>query len=100
MEGYELVVRRLHRLGWRAKEIEEAIDRLLACSVTVYSVKEGYRFDSLTPMGRFTRHLFALLAELDRNTIVETMRDGLVRKARAGTSFWGWASVCGRGHEL
>ncbi|MDP2726605.1 MAG: recombinase family protein, partial [Dehalococcoidia bacterium] len=30
------------------------------------------------------RQLFASLAELDRNTIVETMRDGMVRKARHG----------------
>ena len=30
------------------------------------------------PNGKFTRQLFASLAELDRNTIVETTRDGLV----------------------
>ncbi len=80
----ELLVYRLNRLGRRAREIEEAIDRLLACGVTVYSVKEGYRFDNQTPMGKFTRQLFASLAELDRNTIVETTRDGMVRKARLG----------------
>ena len=40
-KGYELVVYRLNRLGRRAREIEEAIDRLLDCGVTVYSVING-----------------------------------------------------------
>ena len=83
-KGYDLQVTRLNRLGRRAREIEEAIDRLLECGVTVCSVKEGYRFDNQTSMGKFTRQLFASLAELDRNVIVETMRDGMVRKARQG----------------
>lgn len=46
--------------------------------------KEGHRFDNQTPIGKFTRQLFASLAELDRNTIVDTTKDGLVRKARNG----------------
>ena len=82
--GYELLVSRLNRLGRRAREIDEAIDRLMAAGVTIFAVKEGHRFDNQTPMGIFTRQLFASLAELDRNTIVDTTRDGLVRKARQG----------------
>ncbi len=79
-----MLVTRLNRLGRRARDIEEAIDRPLDCGVTVCSVKEGSRFDNQTSMGKFTRQLFGSLAELYRNVIVETMRDGLVRKARQG----------------
>lgn len=85
LEGCELLVTRLNRLERRAREINEAIDRLLEYGVTVVAVKEGHRFDNQTPAGKFTRQLFASLAELDRNTIVDTTRDGLVRKARQGT---------------
>ena len=105
-KGYDLLVTRLNRLGRRAREIEEAIDRLLDCGVTVYSVKEGYRFDNQTSMGKFTRQLFASLAELDRNVIVETMRDGMVRKARQGDLLptyaylgFDWSELDERGHK-
>ena len=105
-KGCELLVSRLNRLGRRAREIEEAIDRLLACEVTVYSVKEGYKFDNQTPMGKFTRQLFASLAELDRNTIVDTTRDGMVRKARQGALMptyarlgYEWSAVDERGRK-
>ena len=104
--GADLLVTRLNRLGRRAREIEEAIDRLLDAGVTVYSVKEGYRFDNQTSMGRFTRQLFASLAELDRNVIVETTRDGMVRKARQGALMptyaylgYRWSEVDDRGHK-
>ena len=105
-KGSDLLVTRLNRLGRRAREIEEAIDRLLECGVTVCSVKEGYRFDNQTSMGKFTRQLFASLAELDRNVIVETTRDGLVRKARQGELMptyaylgYNWSDVDEYGHK-
>jgi len=100
LQGCELLLTRLNRLGRRAREVDEAIDRLMEHGVTVVSVKEGYRFDNQTPMGIFTRQLFASLAELDRNTIVDTTRDGLVRKAREGRLMpthirlgYGWSEV-------
>ena len=105
-KGSDLLVTRLNRLGRRAREIEEAIDRLLECGVTVCSVKEGYRFDNQTSMGKFTRQLFASLAELDRNVIIETTRDGLVRKARQGELMptyanlgYKWSAVDEHGHK-
>ncbi len=79
-----MLVTHLNRLGRRARDIEEAIYRPLDCGVTVCSVREGSRFDNQTSMGKFTRQLFASLVELDRNVIVETMRDCLVRKASQG----------------
>ncbi len=79
----DLVIYKLNRLGRRGREIEEAIDRLLEFGITVASL-EGYRFDNQTAMGKFARQLFASLAELDRNNIVENTRAGLVRVARDG----------------
>ena len=106
LEGFELLVTRLNRLGRRAREIDEAIERLLAAGVTIFAVKEGHRFDNQTPMGKFTRQLFASLAELDRNTIVDTTRDGMVRKARQGTLMptyarlgYDWSEVDASGHK-
>lgn len=106
LKGYELLVTRLNRLGRRAREIDEAIDRLMEAGVTIFAVKEGHRFDNQTPMGRFTRQLFASLAELDRNTIVDTTRDGMVRKARQGTLMpayarlgYDWSEVDASGHK-
>lgn len=105
-KGADLLITRLNRLGRRAREIEEALDRLLDAGITVYSVREGYRFDNQTSMGRFTRQLFASLAELDRSVIIETTRDGMVRKAREGTLMptyayvgYHWSQVDERGHK-
>lgn len=106
LDGYELLVTRLNRLGRRAREIDEAIDRLMVAGVTIFAVKEGHRFDNQTPMGKFTRQLFGSLAELDRNTIVDTMRDGMVRKARQGMLMpayarfgYDWSEVDDSGHK-
>ena len=106
LKGYELLITRLNRLGRRAREIDEAIERLMAVGVTIFAVKEGHRFDNQTPMGRFTRQLFGSLAELDRNTIVDTMRDGMVRKARQGMLMpayarfgYDWSEVDDSGHK-
>jgi site-specific DNA recombinase len=106
LQGVELLLTRLNRLGRRAREIDEAIDRLMAAGVTIFAVKEGHRFDNQTPMGKFTRQLFASLAELDRNTIVDTTRDGMVRKARQGILMpayarlgYDWTEVDASGHK-
>lgn len=106
LKGCELLVTRLNRLGRRAREVEEAIDRLLDQGVTVVAIKEGHRFDDQTPTGKFTRQLFASLAEWDRNIIVDTTRDGMVRKARNGELMpsyarlgYDWSDVNEGGHK-
>jgi site-specific DNA recombinase len=68
----------LDRLGRKARIILDLVDQLGAAGAELVSCKES--LDTTTPTGRFVLGIFAGLAQLERDTIVERTTDG--RNAR------------------
>lgn len=73
-----VIVSSLDRLGRNTRLVLRLIDRLAECGVAIVSCRES--LDTETPTGRFVLRMFASLAELDRDNIVERTTDG--RNAR------------------
>jgi site-specific DNA recombinase len=73
-----VIVASLDRLGRNTRLVLRLIDQLAECGVEIVSCKES--LDTATPTGRFVLRMFASLAELDRDNIVERTTDG--RNAR------------------
>ncbi len=82
--GDTLVVWRLDRLGRSMKDLLEWMTSLEQMNVGLVSLKEN--IDTTTPTGRLVFHLFASLAEFERNLIVERTMAGLsAARARGRT---------------
>ena len=79
-EGDTLVVWRLDRLGRSMKDLINAVTKLEVDGVAFCSVTEN--LDTSTPTGKFIFHVFASLAEFERNVIRERTNAGL-KSARA-----------------
>ena len=79
-EGDTLVVWRLDRLGRSMKDLINTVTKLGADGVAFCSVTEN--LDTSTPTGKFIFHVFASLAEFERNVIRERTNAGL-KSARA-----------------
>ena len=78
-----VIVLALDRLGRKTGLVLDVVDQLAASSVEVVSVKEA--LDTTTPSGRFVLTMFAALAQLERDTIVQRTTDGRnVRGRRDG----------------
>ena len=69
-----VIVLALDRLGRKTSLVLDLVDQLAACAVEVVSVKEA--LDTTTPSGRFVLTMFAALAQLERDTIVQRTTDG------------------------
>ena len=107
LRGAELLVYKLDRLGRKAREVDEALDRLMAAGVKVVSVREGLELSDDSPSGRFIRQMFGCVAEMERGTIVQRSRDGMIRKAREGALAptyarlgYDWSAVDGDGFKV
>lgn len=79
-EGDTLVVWRLDRLGRSMKDLINTVTKLETDGVAFCSVTEN--LDTSTPTGKFIFHVFASLAEFERNVIRERTNAGL-KSARA-----------------
>ena len=79
-EGDTLVVWRLDRLGRSMKDLINTVTQLEGDNVAFCSVTEN--LDTSTPTGKFIFHVFASLAEFERNIIRERTNAGL-KSARA-----------------
>lgn len=69
-----VIVLALDRLGRKARLVLELVERLTEVGVTVVSCKE--QLDTSTPQGQFVLTLFAALAQLERDTIIERTTAG------------------------
>lgn len=73
-----VIVMALDRLGRSARLVLDVVEHLVECDAEIVSCKES--IDTSTPTGKFVLTVFAALAELERNNIVERTTDG--RNAR------------------
>lgn len=78
--GDTLVVWRLDRLGRSIKDLINTVNQLEGQGIGFCSVTE--HLDTSTPAGKFIFHVFASLAEFERNVIRERTNAGL-QSARA-----------------
>jgi DNA invertase Pin-like site-specific DNA recombinase len=74
-EGDVLVVWKLDRLGRSLKELLELVGRLQERDVEFRSLREN--LDTTTPAGKLVFHVFASLAEFERDIIRERTMAGL-----------------------
>lgn len=75
-----VIVLALDRLGRRTRLVLELADTLTAAGVALISCKET--LDTTTPQGQFALTLFAGLAQLERDTIVERTTAGRDERGR------------------
>lgn len=73
-----VIVLSLDRLARKTLLVLDIVGRLDGCAVELVSVKES--LDTSTPSGRFALTMFAAIAQLERDTIVQRTTDG--RNAR------------------
>lgn len=81
-EGDVLCVWRLDRLGRSLKHLVEVVNGLESRGVGFRSLSES--IDTTTPTGRLTFHLFAALAEFERDLIRERTLAGLTAARARG----------------
>jgi site-specific DNA recombinase len=69
-----VIVLALDRLGRRTRIVLDLVDQLAVAGVDIVSCKES--LDTTTPAGRFVLTMFAALAQLERDNIVERTTAG------------------------
>jgi site-specific DNA recombinase len=69
-----VIVLALDRLGRKTRLVLDLVEQLAAAGVSLVSCKES--LDTATPQGQFALTLFAALAQLERDTIVERTTAG------------------------
>lgn len=82
LPGDTLTVWKLDRLGRRLVELLELVERLEARQVAFCSVTES--IDGRTPQGRLMLRVFGMVAELERDLIVERTHAGLAAARARG----------------
>jgi DNA invertase Pin-like site-specific DNA recombinase len=80
--GDTLVVARLDRLGRSMPHLVATVHELAACGVGFKSLAES--IDTTSAAGRLVLHIFASLADFERELIRERTRDALAAKKRRG----------------
>lgn len=84
-EGDILVVYKLDRLARSLSEIVRICSDLEKKKIRIKSVKDN--IDTTDYMGKFTMHIFAALAEFERNVILERTREGREAALKRGKIF-------------
>lgn len=82
LPGTEFVVWKLDRLGRTLEGIIEVLSLLERRGVQFFSLTE--RVDMTTPMGKAMLQMMAVVAELERNLIVERTKAGIARARERG----------------
>jgi len=75
-----VIVSALDRLGRSTRLVLRIVDRLESCNAELVSCKES--LDTSTPQGRFVLRIFASLAELERDNIVQRTTEGRDARGR------------------
>lgn len=74
-EGDVVIVSELARLARSTRDLLTIVDQLQSKNVGLISMKES--IDTTTPQGRFVLTIFAALAELERETILQRQAEGI-----------------------
>lgn len=74
-EGDVVVVSDFSRLARSTTDMLQIVKELTDKGVALISIKE--KVDTDTPQGRFMLTIFAALAELERETILQRQREGI-----------------------
>ena len=74
-EGDTIVISDFSRLARSTKDMLSLVDELNSKGVELISLKE--QIDTSTPQGKFMLTVFAALAELERETILQRQREGI-----------------------
>lgn len=77
-----IVVWKLDRLGRSLSGILQIVEKMDKEGVNLVSITET--LDTRTPMGRFSFHLLASLAQFERDLIAERTKEGIAAKKAAG----------------
>ena len=80
--GYTLIVTEFSRLARSTTDLLNIVQQLREKGVEFVSLKE--QLDTNTPQGRFMLTVFAAMAELERETILQRQREGIAAAKRAG----------------
>lgn len=91
-DGDTLVVWKLDRLARSIRNLIEIVGQLKEKGVSFKSVSETW-LDTTNPQGRFIFHIFAALAEFERELIIERTCAGLAAARERG-------NIGGRRHKL
>lgn len=83
--GDTVVVWRIDRLGRSLLDVVNTVAVLSERDVQVQSIQD--KIDPATPAGRLQLHLLAVLAEYERELIVERVRAGMAAAREEGTRF-------------
>ncbi len=74
-QGDSIVITEYSRMARSASDLLKIVEQLKNKGVVLISLKE--HLDTSTPQGRFMLTVFAGLAELERETILERQREGI-----------------------
>lgn len=102
-EGDTLVVWKLDRLARSIRHLIDTVGRLKETGIAFKSISEAW-IDTTNPQGRFIFHIFAALAEFERELIIERTRAGLAaafeRGSKAGPKFKLTAENIAEGRQM
>ena len=82
-EGDTLVIESISRLARSTRDFLEILDQLEQKKVALVSLKE--QIDTSTPTGRFMVNIFAALAQLQREQILQRQKEGIAAQKANGT---------------
>jgi len=81
-EGDVIVIWKLDRLARSLKDLVELVNQIQERGAALLSLND--QIDTTTPQGKFTFHVFAALAEFERDIIRERTRAGLAAARARG----------------
>jgi DNA invertase Pin-like site-specific DNA recombinase len=81
-EGDSLYIESLSRLGRSTKDLINIVEELETKNVQIISLKEN--IDTNTPAGKLMFHIFASLAEFERDTIKQRQAEGIEEAKKLG----------------
>lgn len=84
-EGDVVVVESISRFARNVRDLLELVEKLTKKGVEFVSLKE--HIDTTTPTGRFTLTIFAAVAELEREHILQRQAEGIAAAKARGVCF-------------
>ena len=84
-EGDCLVIYKFDRLGRSLRNLIEIIDGLNKRNIAVFSIMDN--IDTSSPSGKLMMHIFAALAEFERDLIIERTQGGRKEAMKKGKKF-------------